>query len=332
MKRFIQSYIGAVVLWVLGSLSMGAAISPWVYRSGKALAAMAETNTLPALLEWLGRACGKSEFDRFFDRSLLFSAVILMPLLFRRIKTLRSASATLPDVPGTGVSWKSAVLQLVTGCVIAAGLFWVMGMVLEHAGVYVLKTKTPGFLKLLPKVLLPAIGAAFVEEWLFRGILLGLWLRFARPVWACLGTSLLFSFLHFLKPPEGTMIGNPADVFAGFELLSKVLLHFTNPVFFVTDFATLIAVGLILSWARIRTGVLWFSIGLHAGWILAFKGFSEFYKDVPTHPIHPWGVGDSLRSGMVPLLMLGITAVICHFVLRWFPANPNKPTDSQVLD
>jgi len=29
-------------------------------------------------------------------------------------------------------------------------------------------------------------------------------------------------------------------------------------------------------------------------------------------------VGDTLRSGLLPLLTLGLTAVICHFVLRRF--------------
>jgi hypothetical protein len=42
------------------------------------------------------------------------------------------------------------------------------------------------------------------------------------------------------------------------------------------------------------------------------------YKSVPTHPLRPWGVGDSLRSGVVPLLALGLTAVICHLVLKRF--------------
>jgi membrane protease YdiL (CAAX protease family) len=80
----------------------------------------------------------------------------------------------------------------------------------------------------------------------------------------------------------------------------------------------LFVIGMILARARVRTGALWFSIGLHAGWILAFKSFNMIYQSVPTHPLRPWGVGDSLRSGLVPLLALGLTAVICHLVLKRF--------------
>jgi membrane protease YdiL (CAAX protease family) len=145
-----------------------------------------------------------------------------------------------------------------------------------------------------------------------------LWLRFARPVTACAGTALVFAFLHFLNPPAGSVIADPAHVLAGFQLLGKILLHFTDPLFFLTDFASLLAAGLILAWARVRTGALWFSIGLHAGWIAAFKAFNLFYQEVSDSPLRPWGIGENLRSGVLPLLTLGITAVICHFVLRRF--------------
>jgi hypothetical protein len=68
----------------------------------------------------------------------------------------------------------------------------------------------------------------------------------------------------------------------------------------------------------VRTGALWFSIGLHAGWVAAFKGFNLLYRGVDDHPLRPWGVGDDLRSGILPLLALGVTAIVCHFALKRF--------------
>jgi membrane protease YdiL (CAAX protease family) len=193
-----------------------------------------------------------------------------------------------------------------------------MGMILTALGAYLPTPNPPEFGKLLKRMLIPAVAASLLEEWLFRGLLLGLWLRFAKPLAASIGTSLLFAFVHFLAPPDGVVIANPASPFAGFELLGKILLHFTDPLFFVTDFATLFVIGMILATARLRTGALWFSIGLHAGWIAAFKGFNMLHRVVPVHELRPWGVGDSLRSGLLPMLALGLTAVICHFALRRF--------------
>jgi membrane protease YdiL (CAAX protease family) len=80
----------------------------------------------------------------------------------------------------------------------------------------------------------------------------------------------------------------------------------------------LFVVGWILAWARLRTGALWFSIGLHAGWVFAFKGFNMLYQAVEPHPLRPWGIGESLKSGMLPLLMLALTALVCRYALKPF--------------
>jgi membrane protease YdiL (CAAX protease family) len=320
VKRFITSEIGAAVIWVFASLTMAALLAPWIYQGGKHLAAAAETGDLPGVLEWLGASCGRAKFGRFFDRALLISALAFLPLLLRRIKALRAAASEAQAVRKLRFSGGSIAIQIVTGCLIAGGLLWALGGILEVAGAYHPKADPPGPGKLLPKILIPAVVASLLEEWVFRGLILGLWLRFARPLAACIGTSLLFAFLHFLKPPSGTIIADPTHPLAGFDLLGKILLHFTDPMFFVTDFATLLAVGLILAMARVRTGALWFSIGLHAGWIMAFKAFNLLYQKVPGHPLFPWGVGDSLRSGALPLVALGVTCVICHFALKRFPA------------
>lgn len=318
MKRFHQSEIGAAVGWVLGSILMAAVISPWIYQGGARLAAMAAAGDLPAPLEWLGAACGRAKFGRFFDRSLWLSALVLMPFLFGRLRNIKArregpAGHSLKRVP-----LKTGALQILTGFVIAAALLWALAAVLGFTGASVANPKAPSLLKLIPKVLVPAMFVAPLEEWLFRGVLLGLWLRFARPAAACTGTSFLFALLHFLRPAAGTVIADPAHPLAGIELLGKIFLHFAEPLFFITDFATLFVVGLILAAARVRTGALWFSIGLHGGWIVAYKAFNLLYRDSPDHPLRPWGVGDSLYSGILPMVTLGITAVVCHFVLRRF--------------
>lgn len=208
--------------------------------------------------------------------------------------------------------------QVVAGCLISGSLLWLLGVILHHWGAYTLSSKEPGIAKLLKAVLIPAIAAACVEEWVFRGLLLGLWSRFSKPLAACVGTSLVFAFVHFLEPPRGSVIADPRHPLAGFELLGKILLHFTNPQFFVTDFATLFVIGMILAWARLKTGALWFPIGLHIGWILAFKGCNLIYRPVLSHAVHPWGLGDSLRSGLLPMLTLAVTAAFCYLAFGFF--------------
>lgn len=317
MKRFFESEAGAVVLWMVSSLLLAAVISPWAYQAGKALAAAADSRDLPGILEWLGASCRKAKFGRFYSRSLLFSALVFLPLLFLRIRKLCTAGGTT-TTSRLKISCQSGFLQIAVGCVIAGGMVWGLAMILHAAGAYAPDPHPLKIGRLLAAVLVPAVAAPLVEETLFRGVLLGLWLKSQGPVAACWGTSFVFAFLHFLDPPAGFVIAHPEAPIAGFQLLGGILFHFTNPRFFVTDFATLFAVGLILAWARVRTGGLWFSIGLHAGWVAAFKCCNIFFMDVADHPLRPWGVGDNIRSGLLPMIALGLTAIICHYALKRF--------------
>jgi membrane protease YdiL (CAAX protease family) len=156
-----------------------------------------------------------------------------------------------------------------------------------------------------------------VEEWLFRGLLLGLWLRYARPLTACIGASLLFAVLHFVEPPLGWRVLDPTHWLAGFSLLGGVLAHFTCGIFILTEFVPMLAVGLALAWARLRSGALWLPIGLHIGWIIALKGFIMTHHYVAAKkPNELWlGIGD-LRTGLLPLVALAVTVLLCHFAIK----------------
>jgi membrane protease YdiL (CAAX protease family) len=302
---------------VASALVLAAFLTPWLYDWGKSLASTAAAEQLPGIFEWLGAASGRAKLGRFFSRALMISALALLPVLFWRLRAMASGGA----VPLAKLPLRLVVLQFLTGCVIAGGLLWGMGWLIQYFGAYVDDPTPPATGKLLKKVLPAALIAPLLEEWLFRGLLLGLWLKYAKPVAACLGTSLVFAFIHFLEPPAGMAIANPGSPWAGFELLGKILFHFADPRFFVTDFATLFGIGMILSWARLRTGALWFPIGLHAGWILAFKAYNLLHHDVAGHFLHPWGVGDSLRSGLIPLATLAVTAWVCHWVMPKAPTH-----------
>jgi uncharacterized protein len=315
--RFFRSEAGASVLWAATALVLAATAAPWLYWGGKNFGIAAATREFPLLLEWLGAACLRADFSRYFSRALVMAAVVLLPFLLHRLRASQSPVTGYDDF-WRRVTWKSALLQCAVGWLIAGGLLYGMERGVEAAGAYTLRPHPVDFTEALRRSLAPALVVPLVEEWLFRGVLLGLWLRFSKPLTACIGTSLIFAFIHFLKLPVEAEMAQPTSLLAGFVLLGKLLWHFTEPLFFIADFTTLFVLGMILAHARLRTGALWFSLGLHAGWIMAFKGFNLSFSPVLNHPLHPWWVGETLRSGLLPLLTLSLTAVICHRVLRWF--------------
>ncbi len=323
MKRFIQSEVGAIVLWAFSSLIIAAVLAPWFYSGGKQFATYAANNELSAFWEWLAGSCRRAQLGRYYNRAMLFSALCLLPVLIRRIRNISRQSDAQGITRTTPIGAKNAIIHLLTACIIAGGILWLAGMALELAGAYSERHVPATMSRIIKKALVPALMASFIEEWVFRGLLLGLWLRTAKPINACIASTLLFAFLHFLNPPDFN--SDPTHVLAGFKLLGKTLAHFADPLFFVTDFATLTVVGLILCWARLRTNSLWFPIGLHAGWVLAFKTYGLLFYQTKHHWLKPWGVGDSLRSGLVPLIALAITAAVCYFVLnRLCPKRPQE--------
>jgi membrane protease YdiL (CAAX protease family) len=305
-----------VVLWVVASLVLAAGIAPWLYQGGREFAELAQAQGYTGVAGWLGMACRRATFGRFFNRSLLLAALILLPVMFRRLRALRHPGERVwpGGAPGPG-TWQSGAAQGLLGAVIACGAVCGLGVVLTGLGAFTAAPVVPGATRLLSQAVLPAVVVSVVEEWLFRGLLLGLWLRVAQPLAAALGSSLVFAFLHFLAPP-GDGMAEPLAALAGFRHLGGILLHFTDPRFVVADFLTLFTIGWILAGARLRTGRLWLCMGMHSGWVIAFKVFHLTHVKVVAGPLAWWWIGDNLRSGLLPLAALGLSTWICHLVLR----------------
>jgi membrane protease YdiL (CAAX protease family) len=171
--------------------------------------------------------------------------------------------------------------------------------------------------KALKQSVPPAIVVGLIEEFLFRGVLLGIFLRAMRPGPAIALLSFLFAFVHFLSPPEGVVIPDPESAGAGFVMLGKIFAQFADPVPLVSKFLVLAAVGVVLAYARYRTAALWLPVGLHAGWIFGEKIFNAVTHPVAHLPASVrWFVGMTLKEGLLPLSVVAVTGVLVHALTR----------------
>jgi uncharacterized protein len=321
--RFLKSEAGAIILWLAASLIAAALLTPHLYDWGKALFASTELVSYPAAIESIARSAGRAQPDRYFSRSLLISALALLPLLIRSVKRLPRDPQS--DVYALRKSpWGKRLAHLGGGLVIGAVSLGALALVLEISGAAVARDTELSAGKFFSKAFMPALGAGVIEELVFRGLLLGLWLRACSLRTAWIGSSVMFSFVHFLSPPDGMVIADPRAWHAGFEILGGTLGHFADPAFFVTEFATLTLLGLILSWCRLRTFSLWLPIGLHAGLVFALKTFSMTRSLDPESPLHPWFIGGDLKSGILPLVALGICFACCKIFVRFYPPSETE--------
>jgi membrane protease YdiL (CAAX protease family) len=89
-----------------------------------------------------------------------------------------------------------------------------------------------------------------------------------------------------------------------------MIVNFTT---IVPSIIGLFLVGVVLSYAYIRTKSLYLSIGLHAGWIFLIKENKVFFDHVKTN--REWLFGDSkIITGVLGWSFLIITLIIIRFL------------------
>lgn len=288
-----------LLAYLAATLLCGALAAPLLYWAAQALAAR---GILPFLAEY--------EFDRFFRRALLVMALLLFWPLLRSLR--------IRSVAELGLFRNEHKLRDVgIGFLIAAVPLLAFGIFLLTKNTYSLRESISALA--LADRTLSAIVVPFLEEPLFRGLLLGILLRQSSPRTAVVFTSAFFSILHFLKPPEQSTTS--VTWLSGFTSIGNSFHQFGEPLLVAAGFTTLFLLGWILADARIRTRSLWAPIGLHAGWIFA----SAIFNKVARREVEalPW-LGKNLLIGIAPLCV----ALVSWAILRAWLHSLNETAET----
>jgi uncharacterized protein len=91
--------------------------------------------------------------------------------------------------------------------------------------------------------------------------------------------------------------------------LPQMLRGFGNLQVVIPGFFNLTLAGLLLGLAYQKTGNLYFSIGLHAGWIFWLKFYGAITAPVKGANIWLWGT-DNPIDGWLALLVLALAFVV----------------------
>lgn len=349
MRRGLQSDVFKIFAYVAATLVLAAVTSPWLYQLGKGLAEVTADKQTNGAIRYVAEAAARAGFPKFFDRALMLSALVLLFPLTAWLRLGRSPgsyrdtpwSLRLPDnvvVVDRGQPLRrnpQGWLQFGTGFVLAASLLLLSGWLMLQAGCFMWKDAVASsrgavnkylevidWAKAVKKVIPGALVVALVEEVLFRGVLLGIFLRAMKVVPAIALLSFLFAFVHFLQPPPFVRVPDPESSSAGFFLLGQIFARFANPLELLSSFTVLMAVGVVLAYARVRTASLWLPVGLHFGWVVGVGMFKSATWAVANLPeAIRWFVGPTLREGLLPLSMVMVTGVLVHFMTR-VPESP----------
>jgi len=282
----------ALVIYIVVVFFGGALLAPWLCWLAQHFA-----QSVPKL--------AAAPFHRFLDRSFLILALAGVWPLLRALgaKSLRETGL----VPPYGQSKKLSG-GLLLGFI---SLALVAGIVLLSGGRALTAGASAG--KIIGTILGAAGTAAVVatlEEILFRGgVFGGLRRMFYWPL-ALVLSSLIYALVHFLQRAD---VAGAVVWYSGLELLPRLLAGFTDFHALVPGFFSLTLAGALLGLAYQRTGNLYFSIGLHAGWIFWLKLFGAFTSDVPQAATWFWGTGKMI-DGWLAFLVLALTLAVSNLL------------------
>jgi hypothetical protein len=265
----------------------GALLAPWLYWLAQWAAA--HWPTLAGL--------AAKPFHRFLDRSLLGLALLcLWPLLrgggarrWRDLSFVRQVRPARQILRGFALGWASLAAVALLAVVCGARAF-----ILTHSAAEVLR--------LLLNATVTAVVVAILEELIFRGALFGLLRQSMSWPAALVVSSAIYSVVHFIKSGATPL---PVEWHSGLALLWEMLRH---PPPMLPAFFTLFVAGSILALSYQRTGTLYFSIGLHAGWIFWLKAYG-FLCSPSSAYFSFWGT-DKLIDGWLSCIVLAILFIL----------------------
>lgn len=330
VKCLVQSDITKIFLFFILTVVSAAIISPGLYNVGMFLAEVGESHELNGAMNWLARQSASAVFPGYFNLSLVVCGLLLAGPFIMWLNLENPARQPLASpwqirLPKHTIAHDGshklrhnthASLHLATGFLLTGGILtlavWALLVIdwfsLDHPVQWWYATRT---------ALITAIMLAVVKEWLFRGVLLGIFLRALHPAAAITMVSLIYALIHFFLPTGAIQVDDPCSADAGFEMLSLVGQHLINPREFAFGFVSLTAIGLILAYARYRTASLWLPIGLHIGWIFSHRSLQQITEFNPDHPpLSRLVLGPDGISGLLPLCLLIITGLLVHVFVQ----------------
>jgi uncharacterized protein len=295
--------------FVLAVFMLAALLAPPVYWGAQELSRM-----LPG--SGFLQEVSQKPFSKYVSRlAMIFALAGLWPLLRWLRAGWREIGVTRPDWQKVG---RGALLAFITLGAFILVAFWFGAREWRRA------TPDRVWLAVLGG-LQAAVVVSVIEEFVFRGVIFGLLRRGEKWMAALVLSSALFAIVHFLHSPEtGVAL---VEWNSGFAALGSMIVPADAQSTRLPQFVNLWLCGAILAWAYQRTGNLWFSIGLHGGWIFWLKFANSVTRTVPD-AVTWWGTRKVI-DGWGTTVLLAVTAIFCGWLTRGKRTLTDGTTNSQ---
>jgi len=289
-----------ILVFLLLVLLLTIFLSPW--------AAALWNLVIEARPEWQGY---RYPFSNIFGRLFMILGVILFFPCRSLLKIQSWGQLGLKPL-------RQGYPDLMRGALIALASFVTIVFFMSLVDVFIpfFRLSVPTALERSLKALLTALTVGLLEEIFFRGVIFKGLLEDWKPSAAFAVSSLFYAGIHFLKPADDTPLAG-VDPWAGMRYFAGSLQPFLDPMPLLPGLLGLFLIGLVLSYAFSRTGVLYLSMGLHAGWVFGLKSV-RVYGDFRREDLG-WLFGSSdpkLVSGVAGWIAIVAVGLIIHRITR----------------
>jgi membrane protease YdiL (CAAX protease family) len=227
-------------------------------------------------------------FPRIFDRTVMATLLIAMLVSARDLNfvSLLHRGFSHPPAP--------SIVRTIRGFVVAMlAIAILFGLALAVGGGGVGDHEAAA--ALIPKYFLSALAIAFIEEGFFRAFLLGGMRNDFGDRIALIASAAIYAVAHLVRSPARFYVTGYEPA-AGLVTLAHSIDQFTTPAIAIPTLIGLFLLGIVLGQAYILTGSVYFSIGLHCGFVLGAKMWP---KIILNRAAIPWWIAG---GGAIPLI------------------------------
>ena len=258
-------------------------------------------------------------FPRIFDRTVMVSMLIVMLFAARDLNLMSLLRRGFSRPP------QSSIVRGLRGFVVAMiAIAILFGLAFAVGGGGIGDHKAA--VALIPKYFLSAIAIAFIEEAFFRAFLLrGMSNDFGDRI-ALIASAAIYAVAHLVRSPARFYVTGYVPT-AGLMTLAHSVDQFSTPAIAIPTLIGLFLLGFVLGEAYILTGSVYFSIGLHCGFVLGAKLWPKIMLN---RAAIPWWIAG---GGAIPLIAAPtawLIAMVIFLTLRQI-TGASRTTDLEVV-
>ena len=257
-------------------------------------------------LHWIYGGAYSYPSGRTFRRLWQFSIMIGLITSYRWIG--------LQPPNQVGYDWNSNSLRnAIIGVIVVWGFLFSLTSIFYFAGIWRFHPyfNWDEMMNEMVDGLVRGVLVAGLEEYIFRGLIFPSFCR--RYTWwkAAIISSVIFSSLHFLQGRNLAEYEAVISWYSGFAICGGLLKELVMRFNLFPDAAGLFLIGMILCYAFHRTGTLWYSVGLHGGWVWFVSFRTKIWLDV--HELPLWFGERQIFDGVIPM-----AAMLVIFPVSWW--------------